>query len=445
MLTLSKPLSAAQAHTYHQQEFSNSKNNYYTEGEQVRGQWHGRLAESWGLRGEVNEQHFARLADGQHPITEEQLVQHRASYEYANGQGETIRPMAHRAAWDATFSAPKSVSITALVGGDERVRAAHRESVHVALGELERYVQARIGGNYPAETTGKWIAAKFEHDSSRPVDGYAAPQLHTHVVIFNVTECENGETRALQPHELYRSQQYATAVYRSELALRLTQLGYEIEQSANGAPEIKGYSQEYLESSSPRRQQIKDYLAHEQVAGAEAAEIAAHRTRDRKLDVSHEEMQRRHRQLAEQHGNQPEKVVQQAQARADGIERPSQEQMREAARESVQYSLDRNFEREAINDERELLRDSLKRAMGKTTLSHIREQLNRAIRDHKLIELNSISRQPAREFTTDEMVHLEREKRQDGKRRPKSITAMDGGFSVQHGWPECGSIKSREM
>src|SRR5215471_4359180 len=299
MLTLSKPLSAAQAHTYHQQEFSNSKDNYYTEGEKVRGEWHGRLAASWGLRGEVNEQHFARLADGQHPITEEQLVQHRASYEYANGQGETIRPMAHRAAWDATFSAPKSVSLTALVGGDERVRAAHRESVNVALDQLEKYVQARIGGNHPAETTAKWVAAKFEHHSSRPVDGYAAPQLHTHVVIFNVTERENGDTRALQPHELYRSQQYVTAVYRSELALRLNQLGYEIEQGANGATEVKGYSPDYLEASSPRRQQIKEHLSQEGINGAEAAEIAAHRTRDAKLDISHEEMQQRHRELAE--------------------------------------------------------------------------------------------------------------------------------------------------
>ena len=100
----------------------------------------------------------------------------------------------------------------------------------MALGEMEKYVQARMGGNHPAETTGKWIAASFEHDSARPVNGYAAPQLHTHVVFFNLTETKNGEWRALQPHELYRSQQYATAIYRSELALRLKGQGYEIER-----------------------------------------------------------------------------------------------------------------------------------------------------------------------------------------------------------------------
>ena len=67
--------------------------------------------------------------------------------------------------------------------------------------------------------------AKFEHDAARPVDGYAAPQLHTHAVIFNLTELENGQTRALQPQSLFASQQFATAAYQSELSYRLARLG----------------------------------------------------------------------------------------------------------------------------------------------------------------------------------------------------------------------------
>lgn len=407
MLTLSKPLSSAQAHTYHQREFSNSRDNYYAEGEKIRGQWHGQLAAKWRLHGEVQEEHFARLADGQHPITQDQLVRSRTTYEYTNGQGETVRPVAHRAGWDATFSAPKSVSITALVGGDDRVRAAHLESVNVALDELEKYVQARIGGNHPPETTGKWIAAKFEHDSSRPVDGYAAPQLHTHVVIFNVTERENGETRALQPHELYRSQQYATAIYRSELALRLNQLGYEIQPSPSGVPEIKGYSEEYLEASSPRRQQIKEHLSQEGFQGAEAAEIAAHRTRGAKLDISHEEMQRRHLDLARQFGNQPERVVRAAQVRAREMDNltPSRDQAQESAAQAVRYAIERTFEREAVTDDRELMREALKRAMGQAPLATVGEQFAREVRDGGLIQLDSQSRK----FTTREMIHLEQD------------------------------------
>src|SRR6266516_5417787 len=280
----------------------------------------GRLAAEWGLVGEVTQQQFVRLANGQHPETGEAVVRHRQAFEYKNERGETVRTMEHRAGWDATFSAPKSVSLTALVGGDERVREAHRESVGIALDELERYVQARIGGNLPAETTGKWVAAKFEHDSARPADGYAAPQLHTHAVFFNLTETEDGDAHALQPRELYKTQQYATAVYRSELAHRLKELGYEIERGESSQPEIKGYSKEYLEASSPRRRQIEEHLAKENQRGAGAAQIAAHQTREGKIELSHEIMQQRHKEMAAQYGNQPARVVEAAREQKERLQ-----------------------------------------------------------------------------------------------------------------------------
>ena len=74
MLTLSKPISAGQAQAYHKSEFANAKENYYTEGERVRGEWQGQLATRYGLRGEVNEEQFARLSEGQHPATGEALI-----------------------------------------------------------------------------------------------------------------------------------------------------------------------------------------------------------------------------------------------------------------------------------------------------------------------------------------------------------------------------------
>jgi len=59
MLTISKPISAAQAQAYHKEEFANAQGNYYSEGDRIRGEWHGQLAEEWGLRGDVQEKHFA--------------------------------------------------------------------------------------------------------------------------------------------------------------------------------------------------------------------------------------------------------------------------------------------------------------------------------------------------------------------------------------------------
>jgi conjugative relaxase-like TrwC/TraI family protein len=406
MLTISNPLSASQALAYHAEEFSNGRENYYTQGDEIHGQWHGRLAEQWGLRGEVGEEHFQRLTEGQHPITGEQLIRHKAAREYVNEHGQKVRTMEHRAGWDATFSAPKSVSLTALVGGDERIREAHQQSVAVALDELERYVQARIGGNLPAETTGKWAAAKFEHDSARPVDGYAAPQLHTHVVFFNLTEIEDGGTYSLQPRELYKTQQYATAVYRSELAARLKGLGYEIERGKSGQPEITGYSEAYLAASSPRRHQIEEHLAKENQRGADAAQIAAHKTRQPKLELSQEEMQQRHQQMAEAFGNQPARAVAAATGKEPRIE---QDLQRTTTQSAVTFSKERNLEREAVVDERELLRDALRRSMGQATLTDVKTEFEKRVNGGEFIGRQEKASSPSRAFTTQEMLDYERD------------------------------------
>jgi conjugative relaxase-like TrwC/TraI family protein len=410
MLTISKPLTAGQALAYHSKEFTNSEQAYYTQGQQVQGQWSGRLAEEWGLHGNVSDEQFGRLANGQHPISGDRLVRHRESYEYKNENGETVKTMEHRAGWDATFSAPKSVSLTALVGGDERVQHAHRESVTIALNELERFVQARVGGNHPAETTGKWVAAKFEHDSARPVDGYAAPQLHTHVVFFNVTETEDGRTRAIQPRELYQTQKYATSIYQAELGYRLRELGYDINTGKNGAPEIKGYTQEYLEASSPRSQQIKAHLEEHGLSGAGPAQIAAHRTRDAKSPLSADEMHERHRDLAARFGSQPQRVMEQAQARAASDRHITFEDRQKHAQEAVTYSRDRHIEREAVVGERELMSSALKRTMGQSTFRDVQQNFEHRVGSGEFAAVNrERPGAPTRSFTTREMLHYERE------------------------------------
>lgn len=290
MLTISKALSAGQAQSYHSREFASEQQNYWSRERQAYSEWRGALAAEWSLNGAVRSEHFARLSEGQHPESASQLVKHQPLKTYENEYGKEITSAAHRAGWDATFSAPKSVSLTALVGGDHRVREAHRESVRTALEELERYTQARIGNVHPPENTARFVAATFEHDTARPVDGYAAPQLHTHALIFNVTERENGQTRALQERSLFQSQKYVTSVYRSELAMRLQKLGYDIETGKHGQPEIKGYTQAYLDASSPRREQIKAHLNEIGRDGAGPAQVAAHRTRDKKEIQSQDEV-----------------------------------------------------------------------------------------------------------------------------------------------------------
>jgi len=407
MLTISKPLSAGQAQSYHQKEFTATEQNYWSQRGVIAGEWQGRLAGQFGIAGSVSAEDFAKLSQGQHPQTGDQLVRQRASYEYQDADGKTIKTMEHRAGWDATFSAPKSVSLTALVGGDERVREAHRESVRVALDQLEHYTQARIGGNHPPETTGKFIAAKFEHDTARPVDGYVAPQLHTHAVVFNVTERDTGQARAIQPQSLFASQQFATAIYQSELTYRLRQLGYEITTGRSGAPEIKGYTQEYLDTSSPRSQQIREYLERTGRSGKEAAEIAAHSTRDRKEIHSPGDVMAAHRKLAADFGHQAEAVVRAARERSQHQEEPVNSF--ERVRESLTFSRDKNFEREAVVDERALIRDGLRRGMGEITHVQVRANLDARLASGEFQIVERLQGVPGRQFTTARTIEAEYE------------------------------------
>jgi len=408
VLTISKPLSSGKAQSYHQKEFTAKDQNYWSQRGVFHGEWQGRLAVRFGLAGPVSAEDFARLSQGQHPETGEQLVRQRASYNYKNADGKTVSTMEHRAGWDATFSAPKSVSLTALVGGDERVREAHHESVRVALDQLERFTQARIGGNRLPETTGKFVAAKFEHDTARPVDGYVAPQLHTHAVIFNITERGNRQFLAIQPHSLFASQQFATAIYQSELTYKLRQLGYDITRGRSGAPEIKGYTQEYLDASSPRSQQIREYLERTGQSGKEAAEIAAHSTRDRKEIHSLAEVMAAHRKLAADFGNPAKSVVRAARERLHGQQQNSGNAVARV-RESLTFARDKNFEREAVVDERALFRDALRRGMGEVTYSQVRANLDERVASGEFRTVERAQRASAHLLTTAKMIAAERE------------------------------------
>ena len=408
MLTISKPLNAGQAQTYHAKEFTSPDQNYWQKGDVNLGEWQGKMAESFGLSGHVDAEHFARLSEGQHPVTGKQLVKHKPSTEYTNEDGKTVKPVEHRAGWDATFSAPKSVSLTALVGSDERVREAHRESVAAALAELERYTQARIGGNNAAQTTGKLIIAKFEHDTARPVDGYAAPQLHTHAVVFNMTEIAGGKTRALQERALFDTQQFATAIYQSELTFRLRNFGYELEAGRSGAPEIKGFTREYLDASSPRSQQIREYLEANGFKGPEAAQIAAHGTRDGKEVLSTDKVIAAHYKVAETHGDQAARVVSEARERAQTQPEQRITDTPGRAQRAVTYAKERGFEREAVSDERLLMRDALRRGMGDVTYPEIRKNFDQRTAAGEFRGVESSKHATGRRFTTPETIGMER-------------------------------------
>jgi conjugative relaxase-like TrwC/TraI family protein len=402
MLKISKPLSAGKVGTYYEKEYISHSEAYYSQEGQLRGEWHGKLAETFQLSGPVGKLEFDRLAEGQDPHTGKQIIEHRDTIKTKNGE-----EVGHRAAWDLTFGAPKTVSLTALVGGDERVRDAHRAAVRTALDATERYVQARIGGNNTPETTGKWAAAIFEHDTARPVDGYPAPHLHTHVVMFNMTMAD--KIRSLDTKELFRVQSMSTAIYQAELASRLKILGYDLEHGKNFAVEIKGYTQEYRDAASARSFQITEEMQEKGISGAEAAERIAHQTREGKQVWNAEELKAAHRAEAEKYGNQPDHVVETAKSRLVQ-EEVSQAGVSRVAHEAISHARNRLIERNAVFDHYEVIRDGLRFGMGTLRLADVEQALDRRLKETEEFIYVSHHRAdaPGARFTTPEMIEMER-------------------------------------
>jgi conjugative relaxase-like TrwC/TraI family protein len=403
MLDISKPLTSGKVQSYYRSEYAAASNSYFSQGGTLEGQWHGKLAAEVGLQGAVNQESFDRLAEGKDPFSGEQLIRHRDTIKTENKD-----EIGHRAGWDLTFNAPKTISLTALVGEDERVRQAHQEAVKVALNETEKYVQARLGGLNPPETTGKWIAATFEHDTARPVNGYSAPHLHTHVIAFNMTEDAKGQARSLDPHELFRVQSMATAVYQNHLEYELRKLGYGIERGLNHAPDIKGYSPEYLAAESLRTAEIKQGMEERGVVGREAESYVKHQNREEKLKLTPDELRQLHRENAERFGNQPAKVVTEASEKQARDLSP--ERIEQKAQSAITFAKERLGERSAVFEHFEVVRDALRHTQGKATLQDVYSELRHQKEQGRFMEVSHVRPSaPASRYTTPELVAIERE------------------------------------
>lgn len=232
-------ISAEMGSHYYQQE------NYYSDAEaSLQSRWWGRGAERLGLTGQVDSEDFKQLLAGNLPGGESFRQRRATRTEYRD-----------RAGLDLTFSAPKSVSLLALVFQDWRVVEAHKQAVDSVLQSIERdYAETRVrldGKRVPVPTE-NLVVAQFHHDTSRELD----PQLHTHCVALNMTWA-NDKWYCLTNGRLYRDRKCLGMQYQSQLAKRLEVLGYAISWRENGLFEVDGFSREQLQSFSKRRRQIE--------------------------------------------------------------------------------------------------------------------------------------------------------------------------------------------
>ncbi|MBW4028217.1 MAG: AAA family ATPase [Acidobacteria bacterium] len=166
------------------------------------------------------------------------------------------------------------------------------------------------------------------------------------------------------------------------------------------------YSQEYLDASSPRSKQIKEQLEKSGYSGPEAAQIAAHSTRDRKQSLSAEEVLAAHKEMATAFGNQPQQVIAAARERAKRQEREPEQLTR--AKEAVTFARDAIFEREAVADERTILRDALRRGMSETSYREIWQEFDKRQSTGEFRSVHGMKHDSARSFTTPETIAAER-------------------------------------
>ena len=283
MLSIGAIASAAQGASYYERD------GYYAKDDPEHREasaWFGKGAAALGLSGPVDPDTFRAILEGKVP----------------DGSGTELGKrgrdgkITHRPGRDLTFSAPKSVSIAALVGGDARIVGAHDRAVRATLAWVEKNaVETRMRdpetGRVVRAGGQKTVVATFRHDTSRNLD----PQLHTHSVLANMVQGEDGKWRTMANEKLYDSKMLIGAIYRNELAAGLTRLGYGIEKThADGRFEIAGVSREAIRAFSTRRAEIEAAMA-ERGLGTTAdnprhAERAALMTRATKREVDRDEL-----------------------------------------------------------------------------------------------------------------------------------------------------------
>ena len=291
MLSIGALASAAQGASYYERD------GYYSKDDpehQAASAWAGKGAEELGLKGPVDPDTFRSILEGKVPDGSDTRLGRRGK------DGEIL----HRPGRDLTFSAPKSVSLAALVGGDDRIVEAHDRAVATTLAWVEKNAaetRMKDPGSSPgqAPATGrmgrvggqKIVAATFRHDTSRNLD----PQLHTHAVLANIVQGEDGKWRSMANEGLYARQKLIGMLYRNELAGGLARLGYGIEKThADGRFEVAGVSRDTIEAFSTRRAEIEAAMAERNLGNSadnpRLAERAALMTRAAKRDIDRGEL-----------------------------------------------------------------------------------------------------------------------------------------------------------
>lgn len=351
--------------------YEDGADDYYAKDGAAK-EWQGAGAAELGLAGEIDSARFKALLAGQ------------VAAEVRVSRGSTRNDANERIGIDLTFSAPKSVSMQALVAGDARVIEAHDRAVSTAIAAAEERALARrkVGGKARVERSANLIVAKFRHETSRERD----PQLHTHAIVMNLTQRGDGEWRALKNDEILKSLRHLGAVYRAELAAELQNQGFALRRERDGAFELAHISREQVSAFSQRTKQIDDRLVERGLSRDRAStaekQDATIRTRARKgvidRDEGFAEWRVRARELGIDFDRRDWAGHDHGQAEGSRDDRPGDAlPSEEAARRAVRYAVNHLSERQAVIGEREMIDVAMQHGVGRVRLRDVEAEVKR--------------------------------------------------------------------
>ena len=276
MLRITQSKSAQQAKSYYVSGLS--REDYYSEGQEIAGNWQGKGAERLGLAGTVDQEAFYALSENRDPDTGARL---------------TARTKDDRTVgYDFNFHVPKSVSAMYAHTGDERIVAALRAAVGDTMREIETEMQTRVrvGGAQEERTTGNIVYAEFVHKTARPVDGKPDPHLHAHCFVFNATyDTVEERWKAGYFRDLKRDAPYDEAAFHARLANNVKELGYEVEAKGRFW-EIEGVPQSVIDKYSQRRDQIEALAEKRGITDPAAMDKLGASSREKKVKLSMEQL-----------------------------------------------------------------------------------------------------------------------------------------------------------
>jgi conjugative relaxase-like TrwC/TraI family protein len=343
MLIVTPSVSSERAKRYFGESLK--RDDYYTRGQEVAGQWFGKGAEMLGLKGQVDQDSYFALCDNQYPETGEQLTPR---------QKQNRRPM-----YDWTFSAPKAVSVLYEYTSDENIRDAFTQSYREMLADAETEMKTRVrkGGKDEDRITGNMVVAEFTHFTARPVEGRVDLHLHAHCVVFNTTfDSVENRWKASQQGDLKRNADYWEAAFHTRFAKRLNELGYATVKDGSSFT-LANLPQSITDKFSMRRNQIEKLAAEKGITSAKGKHTLGARIREAKQkDVTKDVLREQWRgRLSDEEREALNRVASGNGGGGDGPISPKQ---------AVNYALEHSFVKASAVSEKRLKAEALRYGVG---------------------------------------------------------------------------------